>query len=140
MGYENVDDEGQPSAALEVAAEGVREFNHRSLGMMSLDRPGWRFVPDAYECLGALRALAERLSQAIEQIDSAVRHELELNLIKIDTGTRFADHPEAAVEAASAALEHGSQAAHQLYRSLADAQNALGSAAYAGAPLPDESA
>lgn len=45
-----------------------------------------------------------------------LRHELKLNPISIDTGTKYDGHLEQAVDVASIALERATQAAHQMYR------------------------
>lgn len=72
---------------------------------MAVTRPGWCYAPDAYRSLGGLTVLAGGLPQALQQIITALRHELELNLIRIDPGTPYADDPAAAIDAASVALE-----------------------------------
>jgi hypothetical protein len=132
-----IEDDGEPNTALNIAGQAVRDFNHRSQGFMRVTRPGWRFAPDAYQTLGELTVLAGGLPQVFQQIITALRHELELNLIAIDCGTKYEGDPDAAVEAASVALERATQAAHQMYRGIADAQNAINAAAYAG-PDSDE--
>lgn len=83
---------------------------------MRLDRPGWSYAPDAYRCLGELTVLAGGLEQCFQQILAVLRHELELNPISIDTGTKYDGHLEQAVDVASIALERATQAAHQMYR------------------------
>ena len=132
-----VDDDGEPSTALDIAGQAVRDFNHRTNSYMRITQPGWRFAPDAYQALGELTVVAGGLPQAFQQIMGALRHELELNLIGIDAGTTYAGDPEAAIEAVSFALEVATRAAHQLYRGLADAQAAINAAHYAG-PDSDE--
>lgn len=131
MGNDSSVDGGAPVSALAVAADAVRDFNHRSRGPMALDRPGWRYVPDAYDCLGELAELTGRLPQAFDQITAAVRHQQEQNLVKFDPGTSFADDPATAVATVADALERASEAAHQLYRSLDHAHDALSAASYA---------
>ena len=76
------------------------------------------------------------MPQAFQQIIAALRGLHDQGLIAIDAGTEFAGDPAAAVETASIALEHATQAAQQMYRGIADAQNAINAAAYTG---PDES-
>ncbi len=132
-----VDDDGEPSTALDIAGQAVRDFNHRSQGSMRITRPGWRFAPDAYRALGELTVLAGGLAQSFQQIMAALRNELELNLIGIDAGTTYVDDPEGAVEAASIALDVATRAAEQMYRGAADAQAAITSAHYTG-PGSDE--
>ena len=132
-----VEDTGEPNPALDIAGQAVRDFNHRSSSTMRITKPGWRYAPDAYRSLGELTYLAGGLPQCFQQIMEALRHELELNLIAIDRGTTYGGDPGAAVEAVSVALERATQAAHQMYRGIADAQSALTAAAYAG-PDSDE--
>lgn len=141
MGYESfssqVDDNGEPNTALDIAGQAVRDFNHRTGGNMRLTRPGWRYAPDAYRALGELAYVAGGLPQAFQQIMEGLRAELELNLIRMDQGSRYEGKPAVAVDAASVALERATQAAHQMYRGIADAQSALNAAAYGG-PDSDE--
>ena len=132
-----VDDQGEPNQALDIAGQAVRDFNHRSGSHMRITKPGWRYAPDAYRSLGELTYLAGGLPQCFQQIMEALRHELELNLIVIDRGTTYDGKPAAAIEAVSVALERATQAAHQMYRGIADAQSALSAAAYVG-PDSDE--
>lgn len=58
--------------------------------------------------------------------------QLGKGLIRIDRGTRYENHPEAAVAAAEEALNRAQQAAKQMYRGIADAQSAINAAAYGG--------
>lgn len=136
MGYESfsgrVEDTGEPNAALDIAGQAVRDFNHRTGGNMRLTHLGWRCAPDAYRALGELTYLAGGLPQAFQQIMEGLRGELELNLIQMDRGSTYENDPAAAVDAASVALERATQAAHQMYQGLADAQSAINAAAYAG--------
>ena len=132
-----VGDNGEASTALDIAGQAVRDFNHRTNSYMRITRPGWRFAPDAYRALGELTVVAGGLPQALRQITAAMRHELELNLIGIDAGTTYAGNPEAAIEAASVALDVATRGAEQLYRGVADTQAAINAAHYAG-PDSDE--
>lgn len=133
-----VDDDGQPNTALDIAGQAVRDFNHRSHGHMRTTRPGWRCASDAYRSLGELTYLAGGLPQAFQQITAALRREVELKLIKVDPGTTYDGDPAAAIEAASIALEHAIQAAHRMYRGIADAQSAINAVAYAGVDPDDD--
>jgi len=132
-----VEDDGSPARALNVAGQAVRDFNHRSNGRLEAGRLGWQFPADVGQALGELNYLAGGLPQAFEQIIRAVRGQLDQGHIKIDPGTEWEDDPAGAVEAASVGLEHATQAAHQMYRGITDAQNAINRAAYAG-PDSDE--
>ncbi len=110
-----VEDDGSPARALNVAGQAVRDFNHRSNGRLEAGRPGWKFPADVGQALlGELSYLAAGLPQAFEQIIRALRGQLDQGHIKIDPGTEWADDPAGAVEAASVGLEHATQAAHQM--------------------------
>jgi len=126
----HVPDDGQPATALDIAGQAVRDFNHRSFGVMDPRRPGWRWAPDAYRALGELTYLAGGLPQALEQISAALEAELRRDRIRIDPGTRYSDDPAAAIDAARAALQRAITAARKLYRGVADAQTAINAAAY----------
>jgi hypothetical protein len=128
----SVDDDGTPARALDVAGRAVRDFNHRSFGAFRPGKPGWEYPSNAHSALGELTYLAGGLPQAFEQIIAALRDQLEQGHITIDRGTEWDGHPAGAVAAASAALERASQAAHQMYRGIADAQTAINAAAYIG--------
>jgi hypothetical protein len=132
-----VEDDGTPARALDIAGQGVRDFNHRSLGRFKIGKPGWEYPSNAYSALGELTYLPGGLPQAFEQIMAALRDVHEQGLIKIDAGDRWAGDPAGAIEAASVALEHASQAAQQMYRGISDAQNAISAAAYTG-PVADD--
>jgi hypothetical protein len=127
-----VSDDGAPSTALDIAGQAVRDFNHRSFGYMCINKPGWRYAPDAYTALGELTVLAGGLPQAFAQIITALRHEAEHDLIKVDPHTSYESHPEQAVAAAAEALQRAIAAAHTMYQSITDAQNAINAVAYAG--------
>lgn len=133
-----IEDDGNPNTALDIAGQAVRDFNHRSLQAMDADRPGWQFAPDAYRALGELTALIGGLPQAFEQIAKALQHELDRDLIAMDRGSKYEGHPEQAVAAAHEALDRAGQAAQQVYRGVADAQNAINAAAYGGASVDDD--
>lgn len=141
MGFESfssqIEDDGTPNKALDIAGQAVRDFNHRSSGRMQITQPGWQYAPDAYRALGELTVLAGGLPQAFQQIIAALRGELEANLIAIDRGSTYDGDPAAAIKAASVALERAITAAHQMYQGIADAQTAINAAAYGGSE-PDE--
>lgn len=134
------EDNGEPTRALDIAGQAVRDFNHRTGGSMRITRSGWRYAPDAYSALRELTYVVGGLPQAFQQIMQALRGELELNLIRMDYGSQYRDDPAAAVEAASVALEQATQAAHQMYQAITAAQNAISAAAYGGVDSsePDE--
>jgi hypothetical protein len=128
----NVEDEGEPNQSLDIAGQALLDFLERAPGLMSVDQPGWRYAPDAYRSLGELKYLAALLPEVMARIVAALQHEVELNLIRIDPGTEYDDRPEAAVEAATEALDRAVVAALVVAQSVADAQNAIARAAYAG--------
>ena len=39
----HVEDDRSPAWAVNVAGQGVRDFNHRSIGQLEAGRPGWQF-------------------------------------------------------------------------------------------------
>ncbi len=127
-----VEDDGSPACALNVAGQGVRDFNHRSIRRLEAGRPGWQFAADACQALGELRYLADGLPQSFEQIIRALRGQLDQGHIKIDPGTEGEGNPAGAVEPVSVALSDAAQAARQMHRGITDAQSAINRAAYAG--------
>jgi hypothetical protein len=130
-------DDGTPRAALDLAGQAVRAFNHRSSARFHPGRDGWQYPSDAYRALGELTYLTGALPQVFAHIAASLRTQLELGHIGIDHGTRFADNPAAAIEAASTALASATHAAHRMYRGLADAQTAINAASYTGLDLED---
>ena len=133
MSYaDNVEDEGEPNQSLDIAGQALLDFLERAPGLMSVDQPGWSYAPDAYRSLGELKYLAALLPQVMQRIAAALQHEAELNLIRMDPGTEYEGRPEAAVQAATEALDRASVAATVLAECAAEAQNAIARAAYAG--------
>lgn len=132
-----VADDGEPGTALEIAAQALRDFNHRTLDGMRAATPGWRYAPDAYTVLGELTAIASRIPQALHQVAAALCREVESGRIRIDPGTRFDGQPERAVATATGHLERAASAASGVYRDISAAQNAISAVAYRG-PDPDE--
>lgn len=126
----SVADDGEPSTALAIAHNALRDFNHRTLVSMEVAQPGWRYVPDAYEALGELGGIVGVLPQAVQQVMAAVRRQHDYDLIAMDAGSDYDGHPEAAVDAASVALDRATRAAEQLYQGIKDAQAALSAAHY----------
>jgi hypothetical protein len=130
-------DDGTPRAALDVAGQAVRAFNHRSATRFDPCRDGWQYPSDAYRALAELIYLTGALPQVFGHIAPSLLAQLEQGHIEIDYGTAYAGNPEAAVAAASVALERSNQAARQLSRALGDPQNAISAASYAGPDLPE---
>jgi hypothetical protein len=129
------EDDGTPRAALDIAGQGVRAYNHRTLRRFEPDHDGWWYVGDAYDSLGELSYLAGALPQALQQTMSAIRAAAEAGHIGTDPGSRYDGDPAAAVGAASVALERAIVAAQQLSTAVADAQRAINAAHYAGPAL-----
>jgi hypothetical protein len=130
-------DDGTPRAALDLAGQAVRAFNHRSSARFHPGRDGWQYPSDAYRALGELTYLTGALPQVFAHIAASLRAQLEQGHIGIDQGTSYADNPAAAIEAASTALASATQTAHRLYSGLADAQTAISAASYTGPDLED---
>ena len=83
-----VEDDGTPARALDIAGQAVRDFNHRSHGRFRIGKPGWEYPSNAYSALGELTYLAGGLPQAFEQIMAALRDAHEQGFIEIDAGSR----------------------------------------------------
>lgn len=92
-------------AALRAAAESID-------GGMAVDRPGWRYVPDAYRLLGQLSELAGLLPDMLEQIEGLVSQEHEFNLIAIDAGSPYRNRSDA-IRVMSDSLHDTIEAARQ---------------------------
>ncbi|MEU2153799.1 hypothetical protein ABZ532_02010 [Streptomyces sp. NPDC019396] len=60
----------EPAQLTREAAEAIREFNHRTLPRPGT--PGLTYPGEAYDAIAALKILAQRLPQAIEQIGTAL--------------------------------------------------------------------
>jgi hypothetical protein len=137
-----VEDDGTPATAANIAGEAVRDLNHRTFAGPSLHLSGWEYPGDAYRVLGNLGYLAGGLPQALEQIDRFLVTLQDAGYVGIDRGAEREDNPAGAIAAAVRALEVAQQAACTLYTSLNAAQQAIGRASYCG-PMqqePDEGA
>lgn len=128
----DVDDDGSPRAALDIAGQGVRAFNHRSAQRFDSQRNGWNYVPDVYRCIGELTYLTGMLPQVFDHMTTSMRAQLDEEQIAIDAGTTFAGDPSRAVETACAALAESAGVARALYAALAAAQVAINAASFAG--------
>jgi hypothetical protein len=60
-----------PTKVARDAAEAIREFNHLTFPN-SKQSPGLTYPGEAYDAIAALKTLAQRLPQAIEQIGTAL--------------------------------------------------------------------
>src|SRR4051812_588584 len=101
----DVEDDGSPRAALALAGQGVRAFNHRSDQRFVSHRNGWNYVPDVYRCLGELTYLTGMLPQIFQHMTASMDAQLEQGHIPIDPGTMFDGNPAAAIQTADAALK-----------------------------------
>jgi hypothetical protein len=123
-------DDGTPRGALDVAGQAVRAFNHRSVRRFCPERQGWRYVPDAYRCLGELTHLTGMLPQVGDHLAESI-------VVALAAGQAALDYGEpgtvgVAIAAAGEALGRAEQAARELYRAYADAQNAISRVHYSG--------
>jgi hypothetical protein len=134
----DVEDDGTPRAALDVAGQGVRAFNHRTAERFNDRADGWSFPNDAYRALGELTYLVGALPQVLQHIMSSLRDALEQGHVGIDRGEQYEGHPELAIEAVSVAMEKATQAVHQMYRGVANAQSVVARAHYTGPDLREE--
>lgn len=127
-----VEDDGTPRAALDVAGQGVRAFNHRTGTRFSAHRGGWTYVPDVYDCLGELTYLAGGLRQVIEHMSEAMQRQLAAGHVEADAGSRYEDRPDQAIATARAALAVADHAAARAYGAFQAAQAAISRIHYAG--------
>jgi hypothetical protein len=134
----DVEDDGSPQAALDLAGQSVRAFNRRSSPRFWPQQAGWRYPSDAYSALGELTYLTGCLPQVFQHIIGALRCQLEQGHIRIDPGTEYASHPETTVNAARVALDRATLSAHQMYEAIAAAQVAIARAAYCGPDLEED--
>lgn len=136
-----VEDNGTGRAALDVAGQAVRAFNHRTntrFDDASQGRTEWNHVPDVYRCLGELTYLTGGLRQVIEHISSAMKAQLEADGVGADPGSTYEGRPEDAITAARAALGAAEAAATNLYAAFETAQNEISRIHYTGPDFPAE--
>ena len=126
------EDEATPQSRIQAAVAALHAATEMTEGGMAVDRPGWRYVPDAYRLLGQLSELAGLLPDMLEHVRESVSRELELNLIAMDAGSPYQDRPGEAVEAMSASIQDAVVAARQLRSGVVAATKALTWAAYGG--------
>jgi hypothetical protein len=132
-----VEDDGTPAAAANIAGEAIRDLNHRTFSGPCLHLSGWEYPSDAYRVLGSLGYLAGGLPQALEQIDRILVTLQDAGCVGIDRGTEWEGNPAGAIDAASHALLDARQAAGTLYTSINAAQQAIGAASHRG-PVRDD--
>jgi hypothetical protein len=127
----DTDDNGTPRAALAIAADAVRAFNHRTGTQFDPDSESWWYAGDAYDALGELGAIADRLAQSIQHVSGSVAQQMRAGEIGADHGGNYPDAA-AAAEAVSVALEHARQAAHRLSAAISEAHSATAVMHYTG--------
>jgi hypothetical protein len=135
-----VEDDGSGRAALDIAGQAVRAFNHRTntrFDDVSQGRTGWSYVPDIYRCLGELTYLTGGLRQVIEHMSSAMKAQLEAGGVGADAGSPYEGRPEDAIAAARAALGAAEAAATNLYAGFETAQTAVSRIHYTGPDFAD---
>ncbi len=135
-----VADDGSGRAALDIAGQAVRAFNHRTntrFDDVSRGRIGWSYVPDVYRCLGELTYMTGGLRQVIEHMSSAMKAQLEAGGVGADAGSTYEGRPEDAIAEARAALGVAEAAATNLYAAFETAQSTISRINYAG-PGADE--
>jgi hypothetical protein len=109
-----------PAALAAEAAESVRALNHATRPGTS----GLAFPADAYEVTGALSLLASRLPQALAQLLTFLRTEVEAGRVVIVSGPDAGD-PAAVLAAVTASLDTAVASARRLHQSLDAAQQQL---------------
>lgn len=109
------------------AAAAIRAINHLTDHSTSLPFPS-----DAYRLLGELETMAARLPQALDQVATLITRRQADGLIGIDPGTRYAGHPDWAVDDAVAGLRAAAAAAGQLRDALEQARHPLAYAHHTG--------
>ena len=133
-----VEDDGTGRAALDIAGQGVRAFNHRTNTRFADYRNGWNHVPDVYRCLGELTYLTGGLRQVIEHISESMQAALEAGHVAADAGSKYDGRPEQAIADARAALAAAHTSAENLYVGFESAQSAISRIPYAGPDLGGE--
>lgn len=105
-------------AAARAAAEGIRSLNHATIS---------RRIPPGhvYRVLGQLTVMADRLPQALDQLESSVRKYGRAGELRRDGGASVAE----AVAELEYSLSDARAAAQALCSDLGDAQRAISDAA-----------
>jgi len=102
------------------AAESVRALNHATLPGTS----GLIYPADAYDVTGQLALLASRLPQALAQLLTFLRSEVQAGRVVIVSGDQAGD-PAAVLANVTASLDQAVASARRLNRALDAAQNQL---------------
>jgi len=134
-----VEDDGSGRAALDIAGQAVRAFNHRTVARFDTHRrSGWNHVPDAYRVLGELKYLTSSLRQVIEHMNGALQHSLDDGHVGADIGSDYEGKPEEAIAKARAALTHAEANAESMYSAFETAQGLISRIHYTGPDLGDD--
>lgn len=136
----DVDDDGTPRAALDLAGQAVRAFNHRSSERFhdGRGRDGWTYVPDVYRCLGELTYLTGMLPQVADHMRHSMRAALEAGHADADPGSEYEGRPKLAIDRATEALKQAAHLSQQLYAAWGEAQAAINRIHYSGPDLGDD--
>lgn len=133
----NVDDDRTPKAALDVAGQGVRSFNHRSHVRFS-DTIGWTYPSDGYRALGEITYLLGGLAQALTHISESIEGSLNAGELGLDVGeTVYGGNAAAAVADCRDALAAAGRQLGLAHGEVSKAQSAISRAHYIG-PDPEE--
>jgi hypothetical protein len=108
-----------PASVADEAGEAIRSLNHLTLGAIL---PG----PEVYEILGNLKAVGDRLPQALTQIASGLGRSLDKYQVTQDDG----GDPVEAIATAADHLTRAAQLAAELGIELDHAQSAIAHQGY----------
>lgn len=111
-----------PAQLADDAAEAIRALNHATMS----GRPGWEFPADAYDVIGNLREMAQRLPQLLQQAETFLQRLADGDHIRSDRGGNGA----AEVNAARDAIDRARDDALSMEAALDTAHSALSPLAY----------
>ena len=122
----------------DVAAEAVRTLNYATQG----GRDGLTYPADAYDLLGTLGVLTQRLPQLCDQIGRWLSTEQTAGRLAETSSGPFGGNSDQAVTSARSALAEAGRIANRLTSLLGEAQSAISGVEYAsldstGVPCPD---
>jgi hypothetical protein len=120
-----------PAELADVAAEAIRSANHATLTTPAL---GWEFPSDAYDVVGRLLTMVQRLPQLLEQAGAHVQRLADTGYVRSDRGGDGAEEVAAALDA----LGRAGTDAVAMAAALGTAHGALSPLAYDG-PMENES-
>jgi hypothetical protein len=115
-----VSGDGRPAVLAADAAEAVRGLNHATLPGAG----GLVFPADAYDVAGQLALLGSRLPQALAQLLTFLRTEVQAGRVTVVAGDTAGD-PDAMLAAVTASLDAAAASARGLHQALGNAQNQL---------------